>query len=515
MSLDNLLADPEYQQNVEARNPAPQGNSPGVNELRTAQTLGDFSGKRSHNELIAEGMQRDLLNNARGQIKSDAKKSKQDARIQEIADGREADMREAWNKSANGRLSTGKSFDDLDADTQAQMRERYIKSKTAGAYNSEDAARKERRDNVMQEISNSGNIYVDPKDTGNENKGPGQVSRDQFMEKTGMQNPGTAMFKHDDGRVETVEFGDAFERAGGMDTARQVLTPPDRSGSLSMSYPTDRPANGATQMANLENQEGRDNRYTFKDGSKFDENINSGTRRMTNNMQDYDDAMFQSEEDALRYLNRGSLNEPYKKPTMEDPTPAPAPETDENGMPIWPYVAAAGLGAAELGRRYLNKRLPGAGNLIKKGINKFNNKFNPKTMGPDGPIALNRKAAFPTPKGVPLNKEGIPQKITPEQFRRAKDGTDVSTQNIINHHRRQPKQTLALPEKGVARGSGPKQLTPEEFRRLQSGGMDPSSRAIQKRARRDYVQDLNKDYRENVFPYRNAPKWDPKFRTYR
>ena len=52
-------------------------------------------------------------------------------------------MREAWNKSPSGALATGKSFDELDADTQAQMRDRYIKSKTAGAYNSaEDASRK-------------------------------------------------------------------------------------------------------------------------------------------------------------------------------------------------------------------------------------------------------------------------------------------------------------------------------------------------------------------------------------
>jgi hypothetical protein len=484
-SLDDLLADPEYQQNVEAREPAPQGNSPGVNSFRAADAMGGFSGKRSHNELIKEGIQRDQLNRSRRDMKRedsrDNRKAKQEARTREIMEGREADMREAWNKSPHGALATGKSFDELDADTQAQMRERYIKSKTAGAYNSADDAREKRRNKTLQEIAASGNIYVDPNDPENKNGAPGQVSREEYMARTGMENPGTAMFKHDDGRIETVEFGDAFERAGGMDTAKQVLAPAARGGSLSMGSEPYRPENAGAMLANLRNQGAADNRFTFKDGSKFNVNVNKGTRRMTNDMQDYGDAMFTNEQDALNYLNRGSLNEPYQKPSLDEPSPAP--QTDEDGMPLWPFLTAAGLGAAEAGRRYLDRRLPGSGNLIKRGVNKLKDKFNPKmTMGPDGPIKLQRNASIPTPQGVPLHPGGMPKKITPEQFRRAKDGTDVSTQNIINHHRRQ--QQLALPEKGVARKFEPRQLTPGEYRRLQSGGLDPSGQRIVQEAKK-------------------------------
>ena len=267
----------------------------------------------------------------------------------------------------------------------------------------------------MEEIAASGSVYVDPNDPENKKGAPGQVSRKEYMARTGMQNPGTAMFKHDDGRIETVEFGDAFERAGGMDTAKQVLAPSARGGSLSMGRGDQyRPENADAMLANLRNQAAADNRFTFEDGSKFDVNINEGTRRMSNNMQDYGDAMFTNEQDALNYLNRGSLNEPYQKPSLDEPSPAP--QTDEDGMPLWPFLTAAGLGAAEAGRRYLNRRLPGSGNLIKRGVNKLKDKFNPKmTMGPDGPIKLQRNASIPTPQGVPLHPGGMPKKITPEQ----------------------------------------------------------------------------------------------------
>ena len=36
-----------------------------------------------------------------------------------------------------------------------------------------------------------GNTFVDPNDPTNENKRPGQVSRDEFMEQSGMRTPGT------------------------------------------------------------------------------------------------------------------------------------------------------------------------------------------------------------------------------------------------------------------------------------------------------------------------------------
>jgi len=159
-SVQQLLDDPQYQENVQKRNPeatldepmtgsvteavsrqnpeqAEQPNlaSPGMNELRAGRAIGSFGGKRDRGESIQESIQGDLFNSARRQIRGEDKKSKANERIQEIMDARERDLRESWNKSPYGAISHGKSFDDLDDKTKSEMRERYLKNRMAGAYN--------------------------------------------------------------------------------------------------------------------------------------------------------------------------------------------------------------------------------------------------------------------------------------------------------------------------------------------------------------------------------------------
>jgi hypothetical protein len=150
-SMQQLLDDPQYQENVQKRNPEatldepvsrqspeqteePNLASPGMNELRTGRAIGSFEGKRDRGEAIQENIQGDLLNSARRQIRGEDKKSKANERIQEIMDARERDLSETYNRSPYGAISSGKSFDELDDKTQAEMRAKFVKKRIAGVY---------------------------------------------------------------------------------------------------------------------------------------------------------------------------------------------------------------------------------------------------------------------------------------------------------------------------------------------------------------------------------------------
>jgi len=69
-------------------------------------------------------------------IDEDIAKKRREDRTQKIFDDRDADLKEAWARSRTGRRS-GLTFDELDADTQADMRNRYNDSREAGAYSDE------------------------------------------------------------------------------------------------------------------------------------------------------------------------------------------------------------------------------------------------------------------------------------------------------------------------------------------------------------------------------------------
>ena len=98
-----------------------------------------------------------------------------------------------------------------------------------------DAARRELGMNSLQDYRaeqaptpkmGGGNIFVDPNDPTNENKRLGQVSRDEFMEQSGMRTPGTGLTQNPDGSYNALEFGDTYEKSGGDKTAEEYLVGP-------------------------------------------------------------------------------------------------------------------------------------------------------------------------------------------------------------------------------------------------------------------------------------------------
>ncbi len=178
-SMQQLFDDPGFQENVQKRNPEatldepmtgsvaeavsrqnpeqaeePNLASPGMNELRAGRAVGSFEGKRDRGEAIQENIQGDLLNSARRQIRGEDKKAKANERIQEIMDARERDLRETYNRSPYGAISSGKSFDELDDKTQAEMRAKFVKKRIAGVYDGSQPkapAASQTRQNIPQE----------------------------------------------------------------------------------------------------------------------------------------------------------------------------------------------------------------------------------------------------------------------------------------------------------------------------------------------------------------------------
>ena len=127
--------------------------SPGMNELRTERALPDAQGKRSPNERILENTQADLLNSARRNIKGELEKDRINDEIDEIADFRERDLRRTFNQSPHGAFKYGvKSFDELDEDTQRQLRENYRLNRLRGATKPAEAPTPSAvRQNIPQE----------------------------------------------------------------------------------------------------------------------------------------------------------------------------------------------------------------------------------------------------------------------------------------------------------------------------------------------------------------------------
>jgi hypothetical protein len=241
------------------------------------------------------------------------------------------------------------------------------------------------------------------------------------MERSGMQNPGTILSPQPGGSYGTVETKAAFDRAGGAQSAFDAIGK-DNPGA----------------MANILNQVGGDNSFTFADGSKGPD-MNEGTIRTPSNMQEYGDSVFQNREDALAYLNR--------KPNMDEPAPAPnsepMPEEEEEGNFFSDYIAPlAPYALPLLTRGKGGYRSPGS-------IGKPGTPF-PKAPKP-GPEPLglpNYRTGLPNnPRGLPNKPAGLPNnmkqlennlpyglpnnRMTTDQFRKAQrrgvpEGYDIN-----------------------------------------------------------------------------------------
>lgn len=403
---DITLDNPDAGTGAEA-NPAtaPEMNLGGQGAAAAAKAVGADPRGKSPLERGKQNLERQLINQANREAKIAGDNQMADARVQAIADGRERDFRDAYNRSAYGFAELG-DFDKLSPEKQAELRKQYAQSRRAGAYDSSKAARQE----TMQELADTGSFYVDPNDPTNKNKAPGQVSREEFMKRSGLQNPGTFLSQNADGTFNTGETAAAFQRAGGVDTAFDMLAK-DNPGAA----------------ANILNQVGGDNSFTYADGSEGPA-MNPGSIRTTSNMQDYGDAAFKSRDEALAYLNR--------KPTLNEPAPGPA-EAEEDAGSFMDYLAPLAPYAIPLLTRgkAKPKMYPGRpGTPFSKA---------PKP-GPE-PLGLpNYRTGLPNnPRGLPNNPAGLPNnlrqledklprglpnnRMTPEQFRNAQANTGLGS----------------------------------------------------------------------------------------
>jgi hypothetical protein len=230
---------------------------------------------------------------------------------------REGVMADNWETSQIGRES-GKAWDELDDDTRQDMQKRFM-ANLGSPYDSSEAAKQARLDKVMNEF---GGNYVSPD---GETGAPGQLTKEQFSEQTGLKNAGTGIVNttlDGKGPVTTLEMGGQFDKAGGLETAKPHLSD--------------------AQQVNLERQ--LDRPGVFNDQFGQEQEMSKDTVRMTSDEQDYSDANFQNRDDALAYLNRGaSLDEPAPE-TPAPETPAPEEGGEEGGWDKYaPYLAPLAL----------------------------------------------------------------------------------------------------------------------------------------------------------------------------
>ena len=293
------------------------------------KSLQGFGEEVAQKNLVAEGNRR---------LKRDTQKAKADDRVAAIDDHTQRVLAER---------------------AALQRRAKLARDLFGAPFDSSVEAKKQR----MQEFADTGSAFVDPNDPENKNKAPGQVSRDEFMKRTGLTNPGTAITQNPDGTFNTLEFGNAFENAGGIDTARQQLMP-EGLGQGSMSISRAKPAT----LANIENQVAGDNSFTYADGSQGPA-MKDGSIRASSNMQDYGDASFATKEDALAYLNRGN---------DESSAPAEPMNPEDEGLDWTDYLTGAGL----LGTGALLYKTPAGKKLIQRGVNAFGKNKQPTLSNP-------------------------------------------------------------------------------------------------------------------------------------
>ena len=331
-----------------------------------------------------------LADNIIKQNKIDERKAASRAHIQNV-------MADNWETSQVGRAD-GRAWNELDDETRQDMQKRFM-ANLGSPYNSSEDARQARIDKTINEF---GGNYVSPD---GKTGAPGQLTKEQFTEQTGLKNAGTGIVNttlDGKGPVTTLEMGGQFDKAGGMETAKPFLSD--------------------AQQVNLERQLDRPGVFNDQFGQKQD--MSKDTVRMTSDEQDYSDANFQNRNDALAYLNRGaSLDEPAPE------TPAPAtPEESEEGMNMdyLPYLSPLLL-AHPATRKMGQKMLPKFKKNMKQLGDDFYDAVPMKTPGGyaprlgNSPLRLpNKNPALPhrapglphradpnLPKGLPSNHQGL------------------------------------------------------------------------------------------------------------
>ena len=139
----------------------------------------------------------------------------------------------------------------------------------------------------------------------------GGISPEEFTKLTGLKRKGTGMTQNADDTWNTIESGGAFDRAGGMDSARDHLQGGDVEGGESMMAALENYGPGSGDWRDNASGKGR---YTDEFGQQS--MLGEGTVRLSPNDQEYGDANFESGDDALGYLNR------FDQPDVQ-PQPAP------------------------------------------------------------------------------------------------------------------------------------------------------------------------------------------------
>lgn len=359
---------------------------------------------------------------------------------------REGVMADNWETSQIGRAD-GRAWNELDDDTRQEMQKRFM-ANMGSPYDSSKDAKQARMDKVINEF---GGNYVSPD---GETGAPGQLTKEQFMDKTGMRTEGTGITQNADGSFNTLEFGDTFENSGGMDSAEDYLGGVQGGDAMTANLQNFGPGSGSSTP----NNSGK-GMYTDQFGQQSE--LGKGTVRMSANDQDYGNANFKNKDDALGYINRGaSLDEPAPEaPEEEGYNPNEGEEEEEGGFRKYaPYLAPLAL-AHPATRRYGAKMMP----KFKKNMKQLGDDFYEATPIPrfpgqaprlgNSPMQLPNKAP-----GLPHRAPGLPNRADP---------------NI----------PAALPNKSMSAPAG-RQVTPEQFRRGQTG-MGPSERNAYRESQRD------------------------------
>ena len=369
VSLDSPAATP-YGGSAEVGGAQPDLSNP-AGLAAMSNNLGNFRPidpkDKSLEAFQRRGMQRDLNAQAARQIQQDISNQRREDRINDVVNSREKDLREAWLRSPSNKA--GIPFDQLSPEEQTKMRENYVASRRANSYNSDDERKKE----LAAKFKATGSYGVGELDG---------MTEEEFMKKSGMQNPGTILVSNPDGTFTTNETKQAFDRAGGRDSALNVFDDLGDNGAMG---------------ANLDHQLNGDRTVIGKDGQQLAD-LTPGSVRMSSNDSDYDDARFNSREDALAYLNR--------KPESQPDTPQTPEEGDEMN-PLLKYGLPIAGTAALL---HPSTRKKGA-EMIKRGLSAFKKAPPPAAKNPWTSNVGGYTGKTPQDLGRATN---IPPKVTPE-----------------------------------------------------------------------------------------------------
>ena len=457
------VADPAANQNLDNPNGqiamTPEGQAQAAMQAK-ANSMPDMV-----NRLGGSGSKMGSL--AKGRVQAQAnfmaddiiKAQKIQARKDASKAHREGVMADNWETSQIGRAD-GRAWDELDDDTRQDMQKRFM-ANMGSPYDSSEGAKQARLDKVINEF---GGNYVSPD---GKTGAPGQLTKEQFMDKTGMRTEGTGITQNADGSFNTLEFGDTFENSGGMDSAKDYLGGVQGGDAMMANLDNFGPGSGSSTP----NNSGK-GMYTDQFGQQSE--LGKGTVRMSANDQDYGDANFKNKEDALGMINRGaSLEEPAPEApeAPEAPAAPEAPEEEEEGG--WdkyaPYLAPLAL-AHPATRKWGRKNIPKLANKFKgakpSNMKQLEGNFYNATPIPrysgqaprlgNSPMQLPNRAP-----GLPNNAPGLPHRAP---------GLP---------HRADPNVPKALPNKSMSAPAG-RQVTPEQFRRGQTGAGPSERRALRK-----------------------------------